>query len=221
MVTYWSPHVLPAHPEDEARAILLMGATFAALRLQKINGPQVSRLPGAIALTPRELSVMRLLSNGCQFNECAKLLGLGTETIRSHLKKAQAKLGVRSQVDPIRPAMGMKSWSARPAAASPASLPPTRTPARDPATTARPRAGPPPAAPGAPQRLHAPARQRQRPPCLRRLGVTPGSLDPPHEHRHLLVIKPGLRHRNPLPANPGHHGRSRQFSLSSGRSRAM
>src|SRR6478736_6273904 len=97
MLTYWSPHVLPAHPEDEARAMLLMGATFAVLRLQKIMGPQVSRLPRAVALTPRELSVMRLLSNGCQFNECAKLLGLGTETFRSHLKKAQSKLGVRSR----------------------------------------------------------------------------------------------------------------------------
>ncbi len=25
------------------------------------------------------------------------------------------------------------------------------------------------------------------------------------EHRHLLVVEPGLRHRDPLPGNPGHH----------------
>src|SRR6266702_7595268 len=56
-----------------------------------------------------------------------------------------------------------------------------------------------------PQRLHTLAWQRQRPPRLRRLGVTPGPISPPHEHRHLLVIEPCLRHRNPLPGNPCHH----------------
>ena len=107
IVTYWSRHILPPHPADEARAILFMGATFAAIRLQKIIGPQVARLPSAAALTPRELSVLRLLSNGCQFNECAQLLGLGTETVRSHLKKAQSKLGVRSRTHAIAQALRM------------------------------------------------------------------------------------------------------------------
>ena len=30
-------------------------------------------------------------------NEIAKLLGIGEETVRSHLKKVQAKLGVRNR----------------------------------------------------------------------------------------------------------------------------
>ena len=44
-------------------------------------------------LTPRELAVLRLVSLGRTTEDAAKLLGLGEETVRSHLKKAQAKLG--------------------------------------------------------------------------------------------------------------------------------
>jgi LuxR family quorum sensing-dependent transcriptional regulator len=34
---------------------------------------------------------------GRQTDEIAKLLGLGDETVRSHLKKVQSKLGVRNR----------------------------------------------------------------------------------------------------------------------------
>jgi hypothetical protein len=40
-----------------------------------------------------------------------------------------------------------------------------------------------------------PTRQRQRPPRLRRLRITPGPVSPPHEHRQLLVIEPRPRSR--------------------------
>jgi hypothetical protein len=55
-----------------------------------------------------------------------------------------------------------------------------------------------------PQRLHAPARQRQRPAGLRRLRIAPGPVGPPHEHRQLLVIEPGIQRRNPLTLHSGH-----------------
>ena len=42
----------------------------------------------------RELAVLRLLSIGCPTKEVAAQFELGEETVRSHLKKAQAKLGV-------------------------------------------------------------------------------------------------------------------------------
>ena len=48
-------------------------------------------------ITPRELAVLRLTSLGRTTNEVAKLLGIGEETVRSHLKKVQAKLGVRNR----------------------------------------------------------------------------------------------------------------------------
>lgn len=101
LVTYWSRHVLSNRLTDEVRAILFMGATFAAIRLQKLLGPQALRIGKGAGLTPRELAVLRLLSAGNQLAEIAKLLGLGDETVRSHLKKAQVKLGVRTRTQAV------------------------------------------------------------------------------------------------------------------------
>jgi DNA-binding CsgD family transcriptional regulator len=40
--------------------------------------------------------VLRALSLGERPNQVAKQLGLGEETVRTHIKKAQLKLGVRT-----------------------------------------------------------------------------------------------------------------------------
>ncbi len=48
-----------------------------------------------------ELAVLRLLSIGRPMREIAALLGLGEETVRSHLKKAQAKPGVHDQTHAV------------------------------------------------------------------------------------------------------------------------
>lgn len=105
VVTYWSRNVLSNRLSEEARAILFMGGTFAAIRLQKIAGPQVCRIGKGVALTPRELAVLRLLSVGHQLKDIAKLLDLGEETVRSHLKKAQTKLGVRARTHAVAQAI--------------------------------------------------------------------------------------------------------------------
>ena len=94
VVTYWSRHVLSKSLSDDARVLLFMGATFAAIRLQKIVGSQVGRIGKGTVLTARELSVLRLISMGHHIRQVAGLLELGEETVRSHLKKAEAKLGV-------------------------------------------------------------------------------------------------------------------------------
>jgi DNA-binding CsgD family transcriptional regulator len=85
-----------------------MGATFAAIRLQRLVGPQIKRVGKGAALTPRELAVLRLLSVGKQLREIAELLELGEETVRSHVKKAQAKLGVRNQPHAVAQAIRLK-----------------------------------------------------------------------------------------------------------------
>jgi len=56
-------------------------------------------------VTPRELAVLRLASMGRQTDEVAKVLGLGEETVRSHLKKVQSKLGVRNRVHAVAEAI--------------------------------------------------------------------------------------------------------------------
>jgi DNA-binding CsgD family transcriptional regulator len=55
------------------------------------------RWPERARITPRELAVLRLVAMGKRTDEVAKLLGLGDETVRSHLKKVQTKLGVRNR----------------------------------------------------------------------------------------------------------------------------
>lgn len=82
-----------------------MGATFSAIRLQKIVRANAFRIGKGAALTARELAVLRLVSIGRQIAETAQLLGLGEETVRSHLKKAQAKLGVRTRTHAVAQAI--------------------------------------------------------------------------------------------------------------------
>ena len=105
VVTYWSRNVLTQRLSEGARAHLFMGATFAAIRLQKLVGVQVGRIGKGAVLTPRELAVLRMLAAGHQMKDTAKLLELGEETIRSHLKKAQAKLGVRTRTHAVAQAI--------------------------------------------------------------------------------------------------------------------
>lgn len=105
IVVYWSRYALTQRLAGETKALLLMAATFAAIRLQKLIAPHPNRLGKGVALTPRELAVLRLLSNGKRIRESAQLLGLGEETVRSHLKKAQAKLGVNDNAHAVAQAM--------------------------------------------------------------------------------------------------------------------
>ena len=106
VVVYWSKKVLCLTPED--RALLFMGASFAAIRLQRLIDPYVKRLGTGSSLTPRELAVLRLLSNGKRVREIARLLDLGEETVRSHTKKAQSKLGVHDRTHAVVQAVRLR-----------------------------------------------------------------------------------------------------------------
>ena len=89
------------HLSMQERALLFLGAAFAIIRLQALTQPFIGRLVKGAALTPRELSVLRLMADGQRVGDAAQHLGLGEETIRSHLKKAQLKLGARNSVQAI------------------------------------------------------------------------------------------------------------------------
>jgi DNA-binding CsgD family transcriptional regulator len=104
IVVYWSPQVL-SRLTPEQRALLFLGASFAAIQLQRVIEPVPNRLGRGSSLTPRELAVLRLLAEGKRVAETANLLGLGGETVRSHLKKAQAKLGVHDRTHAVVQAM--------------------------------------------------------------------------------------------------------------------
>jgi DNA-binding CsgD family transcriptional regulator len=103
---YWSPKLMQL--EEDHRALLYLGASFATTKLQKLAPPFVGRLGKGASLTPRELSVLRSLSLGHRVAEISKDLGLGDETVRSHIKKAQTKLGVRNTVQAVAQAVRLR-----------------------------------------------------------------------------------------------------------------
>ena len=97
LVAYWSRQVLCNLLTDPLRLLLIAAAGFAAMRLEQVTGDDPRRFGNQPRTTPRELAVLRLVSLGMGSREIAKMLGIGEETVRSHLKKAQAKLGARNR----------------------------------------------------------------------------------------------------------------------------
>lgn len=108
VVGYWSSHLLAQRLTPEARAMLFMGATFAAIGLQRVVASQADRLGNTVSLTPRELAVLRALSLGEPTSEVARSLELGEETVRTHIKKAQAKLQVRNRTHAVAQALRLR-----------------------------------------------------------------------------------------------------------------
>ena len=97
LVAYWSSRVLGNVLTQPMRIILFAAASFAALRLEQLIAHDPRWMGNRARITPRELAVLRLVSMGRRTEEIAKALGLGDETVRSHLKKVQGKLGVRNR----------------------------------------------------------------------------------------------------------------------------
>jgi LuxR family quorum sensing-dependent transcriptional regulator len=87
------------------RIIICAAVSFAALRLDQLVDPDPSIVGPHHRLTSRELAVLRLVSAGAQYREVARELELGEETVRSHLKKAQTKLGVHNRTQAVAEAL--------------------------------------------------------------------------------------------------------------------
>jgi DNA-binding CsgD family transcriptional regulator len=98
LVAYWSGQVLKNALTQPYRIVLFASASFAALRLEQLVDHNPRWMGKRTPITPRELAVLRLLSMGRRTEEIAKVLGIGDETVKSHLKKVQGKLGVRNRV---------------------------------------------------------------------------------------------------------------------------
>ena len=97
LVAYWSSQVLNKLLTHPLRILLIAAAGFAASRLEQVIHDDTKRFGNQLRITPRELAVLRLVSLGIASNDIAKQLGIGEETVRSHLKKAQVKLGARNR----------------------------------------------------------------------------------------------------------------------------
>ena len=97
LVSYWSAKVLSTILTQPMRIILFAAASFAALRLERLIVHDPRWMGKRARVTPRELAVLRLMSMGRRTDEVAEALQLGEETVRSHLKKVQTKLGARTR----------------------------------------------------------------------------------------------------------------------------
>ena len=104
LVAYWSGQELSSVLTPPTRIMLFAAASFAALRLEQLIKHQ-PRESARLHVTPRELAVLRLVSLGKRTREIAALLGIGEETVRSHLKKAQDKTGSRTRAQTVAEAM--------------------------------------------------------------------------------------------------------------------
>ena len=105
VVAFWSRKELSNIVTPATRIMLYAAASFAALRLNQLVDSDPNLLGSRSHLTPRELAVLRLVSMGAQCREVAQELSLGEETVRSHLKKAQSKLGVRGKTQAVAEAL--------------------------------------------------------------------------------------------------------------------
>jgi LuxR family quorum sensing-dependent transcriptional regulator len=105
VVGFWSLRVLEDSFTHQARGLLNMAAAAAAVRLERLIGDDVKRVGSRASLTQREVAILRHASDGKTAQEIANALELGVETVRSHFKKAETKLGTRNRTHTVAEAM--------------------------------------------------------------------------------------------------------------------
>jgi DNA-binding CsgD family transcriptional regulator len=105
MVSFWSPQTLMDVLSPATRAALYAAASAAAARLDQLLGPRADAATDQPHLTPRELAVLRWASLGRRIPEIARALGLGPETVRTHMKNAREKLGSSTTTHAVAEAM--------------------------------------------------------------------------------------------------------------------
>jgi DNA-binding NarL/FixJ family response regulator len=90
----------------EAPLADLVRALEAALAGGSYLDPALARSdrPGS-KLTPREIDVLSLLAEGLQHEEIGRRLGISSETVRTHLRKACDRLGASTRTQAVATAL--------------------------------------------------------------------------------------------------------------------
>ena len=110
MVSFWSAQPLDDALSAATRAALYMVASSAAMRLEELLSPGAGGIADQPHLTPRELAVLRSASLGRRISDTARALGLSAETVRTHVKNANQKLGTRTITHAVAEAMRWRSF---------------------------------------------------------------------------------------------------------------
>jgi DNA-binding NarL/FixJ family response regulator len=85
---------------------------IARLLLDRIRPPDATRQTtgppaGALALSEREIEILRVVAKGLSLAEIAKLLGISVNTVKTHVKRIYHKLAVSSRTEAIFEAQSM------------------------------------------------------------------------------------------------------------------
>jgi DNA-binding NarL/FixJ family response regulator len=88
----------------EAPLADLVRALEAALRGASYLDPALTRSASS-ALTKREIDVLELLAEGLQHEEIGRRLGISSETVRTHLRKACDRLGAATRTQAVATAL--------------------------------------------------------------------------------------------------------------------
>ncbi len=97
-------HVLSAVRET-VRGGAMISPTLARRLLGEFNQPEHDPMP---ELTPREREVLEHLVQGANYLNVAARLGIGAETVRTHIKSVYRKLHVSNRADVVRTALERK-----------------------------------------------------------------------------------------------------------------
>jgi DNA-binding NarL/FixJ family response regulator len=69
-------------------------------QLNALHRP-VSEVEKDVKLTPRESEILELLAMGYLYKEIGERLNIGTETVRTHVKKIRNKMHVRGRLEAV------------------------------------------------------------------------------------------------------------------------
>lgn len=89
----------------EAPLADLVRALEATLSGGSYLDPAVTRATASGKLTQRELDVLGLLAEGLQHEEIGRRLGISSETVRTHLRKACDRLGAATRTQAVATAL--------------------------------------------------------------------------------------------------------------------
>lgn len=95
-------------PADLMRAVLL------ASRGKTYTSPAVAERPPYPELSPKQLAVLRLLAFGFERRQIAEQLGIGDETVKSHLTELRRKLGARTSAHAVALGLANSLFEYRP-----------------------------------------------------------------------------------------------------------
>ena len=75
------------------------GARMRRAKGEIFSKGEWAKLIQQLLLSPREVQIIRLLCTGHKNYSAASVLGISPETVRTHLKRLYAKLGVRDRFE--------------------------------------------------------------------------------------------------------------------------